>query len=364
MKKDSYFDLMRETSNMVFPYIIKHIDKIKDIDEKLYSNLMFIIEKRKGNPLVRPFLVRLAYEICEGNNWQMIIPACAAFELLNISSYQANSAFDNKLGVLTKQQKDSQFMAAMITRELCSEMLFEMESDFDLKTLRRIDKCLGKSNKYIYIAQHYDLNLLVTNNLNRYCLNENLFWEDYIKRCEYGSGFFNSQAAYIGGLLADGDPLKLEALCDFGNNYGIGLQIMNDLVDFVPCDTDSIINRSYQDQLSDIQNGRLTLGVYKLLKRAGIRADWISTKIIRQEKFNDTELVQISQYIVNKGIVDFITSVSSEYAKKAKKSLVIFEDSYIKNSLCLMTSICYSNKYLKCFSQIAKQRKTKEAIDL
>lgn len=361
MNKDRYFAQMRQTSEDVFPYIMKYLDQIKDIDIELYSLLMFVTEKRRHKPMVRPFLVRLAYEVCGGENWQRIIPACAAFELLNISSYQSNCAFDNKMNILSKSQKDSQFIASVITREICSEMVMDLRLEFGPEIVEEIERSLNISNKYIYIAQHYDLNLLTVNNYVKYIADE-LFMKDYIKRCYYGGGVFTSQAAYAGGLLANADKSQLKALYGFGENYGIGLQIMNDLADFIPAGVDEVVNRNYQDQFSDIRNGRLTLGVYKLLKNADIDTKWILGKVLNQKTFSDTDLYEIARIVAETDIANFAESLSGQYGKKTKQCLGVFSNNDARGYLGLMASVCYSNKYLKCFTKIANKGKTKKAV--
>ncbi len=353
MDKNIYFSQMKETSEEVFPYILKHTKKTREINHDLYKVLMFFIGKRNHRPLLKPFLLRLSYEICGGKQWEKIIPVCAVFELLNISSYQANASFDNKLGVLSEEDKNSQFIASMIARELCLEILSESKRDgLEQNLIDIIGECISKSNKFIYIAQHYDLNVLNIRSLNKYLADEKLYMEDYIKRCYYGSGIFNGQCAYVGGLLSGATKGQLEALRNFGENYGTGIQIMNDLADFVPSGTDEIVNKEFQDQFSDLKNGRLTLGFYKILKIKEKKADWILDKITRNEKFKEWELNEITNLLVEEKIVDSVKSLSAEYAKKAKNCLSVFPDSDAKRALCLMTSICYENKYLKALKNL------------
>lgn len=343
---------MKETTEKVFPIIAKYTERTKELNSDLYRILMFIIDKRRHRLLLRPFLTRLSYEICGGEKWETIIPACTVSELLNISSYQANVAFDNKLGILSLKDKNSQFIASMITRELCTDILSEEKIDIDRELVSNITNLISKSNKFIYIAQHYDLNVLTTDNLNKYANDENLFMEDYIKRCYYGSGIFNGDCTQIGALLSGAKNDQIEALRSFGENYGIGLQIMNDLADFVPLGKDNIIHRYFQDQFSDLRNGRLTLGLYKILKIRKEITNRLLKKIINKEQFTDKELHEITCLLVEEGIVDTVKSLATKYAKKANESLDIFPDSDSKKFLSVMTSICYENKYLKCFPKI------------
>jgi len=355
MDKNIYFSYMRETADKVLPVITYYAEQIKDIDPKLHEVLKFYIDKRRGKPLLKPFLLRLSYEICGGKNWEETIPVCAAFELLNISSYQANVSFDNKLGILSLQEKNSQFIASMITRELCMDILLSMLKGRGCESFKSLATLISNSNKYIYIAQHYDLNLLTIKNFNKFIDSEDLFMKTYLERCYYGTGIFNGNCSFAGALLAGATDDQSQALKNFGENYGIGLQIINDLADFVPPGIDDILNRAFQDQFSDLQNGRLTLGVYKILKIGNRNSDWILKKLEKNEKFSIEELDKVTYIFLKENFHLLIRLFASEYATKAAESLSIFADNDTKRLLAMVTSICQENKYLKCFSKIARQ---------
>lgn len=354
MRREEYFSFLQETSESVRPTIKNYVEPFKDINKELYDILMVFVKSRLNSRLQKPTLFRLAYELCGGKEWGKVIPAAVAFEFINISSYQANSAFDEKLGVLTKPQKDSQFIASMISRELSFKAASKIERDFSEQLVTKLYSSLSMSNYYIYLAQHYDLNILKVDRIEKYN-DERLFFQDYYNRCFYGGGIINGQCAYIGGLLADGKPEQLASLRNFGENFGTGLQIINDLADFVPSGKDEIINRTYQDQFSDLRNGRLTLAFYKLLKNAGLDLDWVLNKIVTHDEFNEEELNEIANILIKERVVEFVKSLAMEYAEKAKRSLSIFQNDEVKSLLCVMTSICCCNKYLKCFSRMAEQ---------
>ena len=84
MKKSQYFSLMRETSDLVYPLLLATIDEIRDVDVELHAILRYIIDKRNNQHLLlKPFLLRLTYELCGGTDWKKTIPVGAAFELLS-----------------------------------------------------------------------------------------------------------------------------------------------------------------------------------------------------------------------------------------------------------------------------------------
>lgn len=353
MKREEYFTFLQETSNSVSPILEKYVESFFEADKELYDILMLFIKKRLHKPLLKPALLRLSYEICGGKDWEKVIPVAAAFELINISSYQANSAFDNKLGVLTKPEKDSQFIAAMITREMAAKIASELEKDFDKHMINEVYDSLSKSNYYIYLAQHYDLNLLSIKNYEEY-LDEEIFLKEYFNRCFYGSGIFNGQCAYIGALLANGQPAQLEALRTFGENYGTSLQIVNDIGDYIPSGIDSMINRSFQDQYSDFRNSRLTLPLYHLL-RFGNSMKVAKIMNVINEQINDKKILfDITNCLVEEGSISYAKKKAREYIKKAETNIQIFEkNNHHKKLLLIMGSMILTNKYFVAFRRIA-----------
>ncbi len=258
MDKSHYFQMMRETSAKAYPLLLHHVDSVKGIDPELHQVMRYVVDRRNKELLLKPFLLRLTYELCGGTAWAKTVPAAAAFELLNISSYQANSSFDNKHAVLSFPEKNSQFIASMVTRELCLECLSGAEGDFDTAVLDELRADLSICNKHIYIAQHYDLNLLTTANLDRY-RDEDRFMTEYTSRCFHGSGVFTGRCARAGALLAGASSDECAALQRFGEEFGTGLHFMNDLSDFVPPGVGSVVGRSFQDQLRGCVRSKIIL---------------------------------------------------------------------------------------------------------
>jgi geranylgeranyl pyrophosphate synthase len=343
---------MGETAGKAYPLLSRCIDSVKAIDPELHRIMRYVVDRRNNDLLLKPFLLRLAYELCGGSNWEKTVPVGAAFELLNISSYQANSSFDNKHAVLTLPDKNSQFIASMVTRELCLECLSAAEADFEGAVLDEIRADLSNCNKHIYIAQHYDLNLLKTDRFHCY-VDEDIFMKEYISRCFHGSGIFAGRCARAGALLAGAPAHDCAALQKFGEDFGTGIQIMNDLADFVPPGVDGIIGRGFQDQFSDIRNGRLTLGCYLLFTNWGQNGKSLSRHILCKAKFSEKEKVNIAKLIAHSGTLDTVRMCARSFAKKAKHSLATFPDVPQRAHLSLMTCVCHHNKYLKALKRNA-----------
>jgi len=354
MKREDYFSFLQETSESIKPTIKNYIEPFRDINKELYEILMFFVRSRLNTRLQKPTLFRLAYELCGGKDWEKVIPAAVAFEFINISSYQANSAFDEKLGVLTKQQKDSQFLASMISRELSFEIASAIEKSFGEQLATKLYSSLSISNYNVYLAQHYDLNVLTVENLEDY-RNEDLFLKDYTQRCFCGSGVINGQCAYIGGLLAGGELRELQALQEFGESFGTALQIVNDVGDFVPNNADPLISRGFQDQYSDLKNGRLTLPLYHLLRLGSHKVKTRTREIIEQGCPNEYSLFEITKLLLENGAIMYAKEKAKILVKKAERHLSSFEEIQSKNLLLIMATIILTNKYFVALRRVTDE---------
>lgn len=254
-------------------------------------------------------MFRLSYEICGGNNFNMLLPLAAAFEALNISSYQANSAFDNKVGIWSKEDKDNQFIASMISREVADKLIDKCEGVIDDSVLYKVKKCIGKSNAFIYKAQHYDLNLLTINRFKEYERKED-YLRAYNDRCYFGSGVFSGQCALAGCIAANASDDEQRAILKFAELYGTALHQINDLADYFPGEERQ--SKLYQDDFCDLNNGRLTLPLYLLLSSNN---PVIAEKILRlnnKDCLLPEDILEVQKIILEEGIVE----ICKEFAKK------------------------------------------------
>lgn len=354
MDKQLYIDYLKETADQATPIILDLVDAYKGVDEKLHQILMHFVGRRLNKPLLKPALLRATYELCGGKDWQRILPASAAFELINISSYQANSAFDGKLRVLTPLEKEAQFIAAMISRELAQQAVDRLQKDFSLEQVTTVSRCLAKSNEFIYQAQHWDLNLLTWDNLDKY-RDEHFFLQEYTKRCFYGSGVFTGQCAVAGGVLAGASESTLEALKKFGESYGTALHMINDIGDFVPDAPDNVLNKDYQDRFSDFRNRRLTLPLYHFFSYGS--ADVVANvyRLSASNSISSQALHDVTALLLRTNSLSFAMEFASSHMKPADDHISHFPRTTARDALSTMLSVGSSNKY---YSQLRAMTQT------
>lgn len=342
MERDIYFKYLENTSSLVLPLIKEQVELVCKNEVELKEILMLFYEKRFNNLLLKPALFRISYEICGGKNFERLLPIAAAFEVLNISSYQANASFDNKIGVLSKEEKDSQFMAAMISREISDKLIDQCVGVVDDSILNGIKSCISKSNSFIYKAQHYDLNLLSKDRIDHFNNYEN-YLSFYTDRCYFGSGIFSGQCAYAGAIAAKAPEKEKQALVQFAESYGTALHIINDLADFFPGEERK--SKLYQDDFCDLKNGRLTLPLFLLLKSPKTKGLSEIAGLASKNEYTAADFSEIQKIIIENGIADSCKVLVKEKFIEAKKHLEIFEETDIKHLLLALLSVLESNKF-------------------
>ncbi len=356
MSRAAYFKYLEETASVVGPFIEKLLQPYRAEPAGLYDALMLFARSRLRRPLQKPALFRLSYEVCGGKNWEQYVPIAAAFELLNISSYQANAAFDNKLGTLTDEKKDAQFISSMISRELAARSIRECVSLLS-EQLAELENGIGHINEHIYIAQFYDLFVLNIGHLDRYARDEVLFLADYHKRCHAGSGVFNGQICYWGGRLAAGSKTQLAALVAFGEAFGTALQIANDIGDCAPTDPGEPNPRDYQDRYSDFRNGRLTAILYHLLAKNPDGEKLLADHRCEGGVQPTDTLESLSRICVEGGSVAYARKLVSALSRQADDALTLFGSENTANLCKQLASILLSNKYYGSIRTLANKGK-------
>jgi geranylgeranyl pyrophosphate synthase len=348
MSRAAYFRYLEETALVVGPFIEKLLQPYREQHEGLYNELMLFTGPRLRRPLQKPALFRLVYEVCGGKDWERYVPVAAAFELLNISSYQANASFDHKLGTLTDEKKDAQFIAAMISRELATKAVRECRA-LSQDQVTYLERSISTINHHIYQAQYLDLFVLTTLHFERYEYNEEVFLKDYFSRCHHGSGFFNSEICFWAGKLASVEDGGVAFLKEFGDYFGTGLHLLNDLGDYVPEIEDQPNPRDYQDRYSDFRNGRLTIILYYLLTRSNTSVKTFLFSLLGKNTRAIKDLSELSRIVFEQGALSYAKMHAKLIYHKACQAITFLSDSDHYPILLQATSILRTNKFNTSF---------------
>src|SRR5262245_31691482 len=132
----------------------------------------------------------------------------------------------------------------------------------------------------------------------------------------------------IGAILGEAGEAKEKALASYGENLGICFQMVDDLLDFTA--DEKVLGKPVAN---DLREGKLTLPVIFLLKRAGAPgADRVS-KVLADRGFGRVSPEEIVKLAREYGALDEARALAETYAAAARKDLAVFERSEFHDAL-------------------------------
>lgn len=356
MIREKYFEKMKETSREVDPLIVGAIEPLKNVNEELYdfiTNIPAFKKRLEKREKLRPFLLRLAYELVGGKNWEKIAPVCASMELLNISTYIDNAVFDDKNDIADKE-KTNYIISARVIRDIAEDLLNQSSKRYR----NRLIELLREIDKHIYIAQFEDINQL--RNYEKFD-SFDTYLQKYLHRCEWITGRFMENICKIGAILSNGIEEQVKDLGEIGRSIGIIVQIINDIGDFVPPEEKVYdYEKVYQDQFSDIRHGKLTLPVYYALEYGSESDKEKIRRVLGNNESNNGEMIDVVKVLVDTGAIEYAKNLAKEYTKKTKNLLKGFEKSEARDQLNILSIMSRTNKYLARIKEKFGESKVKK----
>jgi len=149
----------------------------------------------------------------------------------------------------------------------------------------------------------------------------------YLKVVRGKTAALFSAAMEVGGVIADADPAKTQALFDYGDALGIAFQIVDDLLDYGGT---SAIGKNTGD---DFRERKLTMPVIRAVAKADPteRAFWERT--IAKGKQNDGDLDHAMSLLTKHGTLVSTRADAIMWAGKAKTALDALPDHDLKDML-------------------------------
>ena len=224
----------------------------------------FYQKRYKKSLWLRPYLTASFYEHFAKESFRGIIPSIAASEAFNISTYQSNIVFDNKISPHQINLNDmNQFIASYLSYNMANKMVLKINADTEVKV--KLLGLLNECNAKIYKGQSLDLNMLICDNIGWLLDEENMFFDLYDKRCELIAGASVEYCALSPVILLkmDDDKDLTNYLYQLSKQWGSIMQIINDLSDYV------FINNT-KERYFDIRADKLTLPLFLIMKEIGL----------------------------------------------------------------------------------------------
>lgn len=357
--KDNRYNEMLWITSIVQQYLKQFLEI--EFKEELYYGIQndsfrYMFERRFAKKIwLRPYVCAMVFKQYgrfysdEGETVnQIILPALTVSEVFNISTYQSNVVFDDKI----KNQSISnvnQFISSFITFNLAIKLLQKTKIPYE-KLVSCID-VLNESNENVYLGQYIDLNLLVVNNVFEVMsMAESDYLKLYLERCEKIGGTTVDTCATWAYLIAGKEnAVELEKLRELFRTWGQLMQMANDLSDYTV-----FINQKNYVRYTDIKAGKITLPFYFILTT--MPQEEATSFVSSMHEYNDEVLdVFFQKYLyVDSEIILRVFDVMRSLWQKCRRLMADLEldrkrfQFLFENAFLTKFSRCFfSNKLIK-----------------
>jgi len=203
----------------------------------------------------------------------------------------------------------------------------------------------------IWLAQYYEIKVNIYNKKTN--LNLSKMIDLYYKR-NYGvNNSFFEKIAMIGAILGRGTEKQIKALSKFGKDYGMMLQIINDIGDFVPPRLNAGTEEKLSDDTySDIKHGKLTLPIIYSLTHGSKKENKIIIEALTTSNINEDKLIKVTKLLLKNGSIDFSKKTALDFITNGKKHLRIFSKGK-RTPLSTMEVIAWTNRYYKALKRLS-----------
>jgi octaprenyl-diphosphate synthase len=163
---------------------------------------------------------------------------------------------------------------------------------------------------------------------------------EYMEIIEHKTAVLFQGTCCSGALIAGVSPEKTKALADYGYNLGIAFQMVDDLLDY-SSDT-TILGKEVG---ADLKEGKLTLPVIYSLESAASRDRTLMENIIKNKEFSVNDFEVLIKMIDKYGGRTYTQGLATQYVRRAKESLTVFDHSETKETLLMIADYTLSRKF-------------------
>lgn len=297
----SFFDIWKSNANSLVP-------KLKPQNELFIKSIF-------GGKMLRGTLVKLGFELTNGNPSLEIVKPAAAFEILHTSLLIHDDIIDKSS---MRRRKPTLYNTLGGDHYAISCAICLGDLGFFLAT-----KLIADSN-FAPKLKNYALSMfsqIVINTIQGEMLDVELPL-DRVKQEKDVILVHTLKTAYytiagpilIGAILGGGKPDILNKVKIFGKNLGIAFQIKDDILGVFG--NTKILGKSVT---SDIEEGKNTLLITHALKKASAREKIILDKYYGKDKITKRQHALIAKIFQNTGAVAYSQKMAKEYSIKAKE---------------------------------------------
>jgi hypothetical protein len=361
---EDYFQFEHETSKIID--LIKN-DAIKVYLENLKLRFPEINEETLHIHYKRQWKVKLrgvhsrVYILALGGKDDSYSPRIgAAIEFLLDDMYYLNQFFDSKSGkestrnIISAVHSNSLFWPLLVpsigTPEKKQEVFGAINEDFN------------NTISGFYYGEYIDCLFNTWTRLKTASLEDRLTYCN--KRTYYINDLFFQAIANIAGKVVslyqerEVDNSRLDSLSDYSSYYGMGLQIVNDIADFVPPQLNKGTSEKMStDAYSDIKNKKMTYPIILMLEMAKPEDKHkIITCLEKGFDSSEGELRETTDIFLRSGAYHECRALARSYKRKACETAREFPERFhhlLSNSVVILDS----NRYYHTLSNLLDRTK-------
>ncbi len=309
--------------------------QLLDSEDKFVLKINEYLLDNAGKRL-RPSLVVLCAKT--NNHWdEKAIPAAAALELIHTASL----VHDDVLDEAALRRKRATINArwgnepAILTGDYLYFKAFSILSQLEVPKMSAIVSLAAEmmcEGEIIQTCKTFQLDL-----------NE----EDYLEIIRKKTACLIAASCEIGAVLSGSSPLIQESLAQYGLNFGIAFQIIDDCLDLV-----SLSGKTGKSTYKDFVQGKMTLPLIYLARDLS-KGNGRKTRGLFQK--NREEIIDLLKHY---GAIEDSWRKAKEYLNRAKEHLEALEDSETREALSLL-----SDYLLESLSPDFQEERAVSALD-
>jgi octaprenyl-diphosphate synthase len=144
----------------------------------------------------------------------------------------------------------------------------------------------------------------------------------------------------IGAMLGEVGEEREAALAGYGLNLGICFQMVDDLLDFTA--DEKVLGKP---TANDLREGKLTLPVIFLLRRAGRAGADMVQAVLADRGFGRVSREELVSLAREHGALDEARALAERYAAQARQDLAVFERSRYREALMVLPDFILARDY-------------------
>lgn len=303
-------------------------DELNEVEKKIRESLCHsplaitsLVEDiiKTGGKRLRPALVLLSANACgyHGKSWLNI---ATAIELIHTATLIHDDVIDNatlRRGRISVNSKWGNHISILVGDYLYSKAisLLLIEGDIDIQRIVASavnSTCEGEIIQSMSSGQH------------------TIAEDEYFKIIEQKTAALISAACHCGACLG-GDNKQENKLQSYGQNLGIGFQIIDDILDITGDE-----KRLGKLVCNDLREGRITLPVIFFLRNAQEHEKSHLEGILESGEFDANNIKWIIDILQSYHAFEYARNIAGKYIDMAKEKIVDLPDSEFKRSLLLL----------------------------